>query len=298
MMELVGMRIELLASDSMGTRSMASYVETDDVRVLIDPGVALGPRRYGLPPHPLEYQKLEEDWELIKSYAERSDVLVVTHYHYDHHSPEEPELYEGKLVLLKHPTQKINLSQRRRASYFLERLGELPEKVEYCDGRSFTFGDTEVVFSPPVYHGTNPRLGYVTEVAVRSPEGHFLFSSDVEGPSIKEQTDFILKQNPTLVYIDGPMSYMLGYRYSQKSFEATLENLVRILEETQVKTLVLDHHLLRDLEWRQKLSRVFDAADRLGKHVLSAAQFAGREELMLEARRKMLYERFPVAGGK
>ncbi len=288
------MKIELLASDSMGTRSMASYVETRDVRVLLDPGVALGPRRYGLPPHPLEYQKLEEDWERIKSYAERSEVLVVTHYHYDHHSPEEPEIYEGKIALLKHPGEKINLSQRRRASYFLEQLGELPERVEYCDGRSFEFGDTQLVFSQPVFHGTNPRLGYVTELAVRRGEECFVFSSDVEGPSVKEQAGFILQHNPEVVYIDGPMSYMLGYRYSQRSFEATVENLVKILEQTRVRTMVLDHHLLRDLEWRQKLGAVFEAAGRLGKRVLSAAQFAGREELMLEARRRQLYEKFPV----
>jgi len=288
------MKIELLASDSMGTRSMATYVETDDVKMLIDPGVALGPKRYGLPPHPLEHQKLEEDWKLIKSYAERCDVLIVTHYHYDHHSPEEPEIYEGKLALLKHPTQNINRSQRGRASYFIEKLGELPERIEYCDGRSFKFGDTELVFSKAVYHGTNPRLGYVTEVAVSCGEECFLFSSDVEGPSVDEQADFILQQNPDIVYIDGPMSYMLGYRYAQASLEKSVENLAKILEETKVKTLVLDHHLLRDLEWRQKLSRVFEVAKALGKRVMSAAQFEGKEELMLEARRKELYEKFPV----
>jgi hypothetical protein len=288
------MKIEPIASDSMGTRSMATYIETGDVKVLIDPGVALGPRRYGLSPHPLEYQKLEEDWKLIKSLAERSDVLVVTHYHYDHHSPEEPEIYEGKLVLLKHPTQNINLSQKRRASHFLEKLGELPESIEYCDGRSFAFGETELVFSKPVYHGTNPRLGYVTEVAICDGEECFVFSSDVEGPSIDEQADFILRQNPSIVYIDGPMSYMLGYRYAQASLDKSAENLVKILEETRVKTLVLDHHLLRDLEWKQKLSRVFEVAEKLGKSVMSAAQFAGKEELMLEAKRKVLYEKFPV----
>ena len=46
------MKIKPVASDSMGTRSMATYVETKDVKIFIDPGVALGPSRYGLPPHP------------------------------------------------------------------------------------------------------------------------------------------------------------------------------------------------------------------------------------------------------
>ena len=45
-------RIVPLAFDSFGVRSMATFVETDDLKVLIDPGVALAPVRYGLEPHP------------------------------------------------------------------------------------------------------------------------------------------------------------------------------------------------------------------------------------------------------
>ena len=53
-------RIAPLAFDSFGVRSMATFVETDDLKVLIDPGVALAPVRYGLEPHPLEWQRLDE----------------------------------------------------------------------------------------------------------------------------------------------------------------------------------------------------------------------------------------------
>ncbi len=48
------MKITPLAADSLGARSMVTFVETRDVSVLIDPSVRLGPRRYELPPHPLE----------------------------------------------------------------------------------------------------------------------------------------------------------------------------------------------------------------------------------------------------
>jgi predicted metallo-beta-lactamase superfamily hydrolase len=44
-------RIVPLAFDSFGVRSMSTFVETDDLRILIDPGVALAPIRYGLEPH-------------------------------------------------------------------------------------------------------------------------------------------------------------------------------------------------------------------------------------------------------
>ena len=116
------MKIIPIASDSMGTRSMATFVETKDCKILIDPGVALGPRRYGLPPHPLEIEKLEEDWRNIVKYADKAQVMIVTHYHYDHHNPEYPEIYADKVVYLKHPTEKINYSQKKRAKYFLNRF--------------------------------------------------------------------------------------------------------------------------------------------------------------------------------
>jgi len=85
------MKILPLAADSLGTRSMATFVETGDINILVDPAVSLGPRRYGLPPHPLEYEKMDEHWGNIKKYVASSDVLILTHYHYDHHDPGYPE---------------------------------------------------------------------------------------------------------------------------------------------------------------------------------------------------------------
>jgi hypothetical protein len=280
------MKIKPLAFDSMGTRSMATYVETKDVKILIDPGVSLGPRRYGLPPHPLEFERLEEHWQRISSCAARCDVLVVTHYHYDHHNPEYPEIYEDKEVLIKHPTSKINRSQRRRAAFFLEKLADMPRRLEYCDGREFAFGKTRIKFSQPVYHGTNARLGYVVELSITAGRETLLFTSDVEGPSLEDQVTFIMDENPNTIFADGPMTYMLGYRYSQESLRKTLENLGRVLRETRVEELVVDHHLLRDLEWKKKFAPLFEET---GKRILTAAEYAGAEPELLEARRKELY---------
>ncbi|MDI6904455.1 MAG: hypothetical protein QMD13_03040 [Candidatus Bathyarchaeia archaeon] len=53
-------RIVPLAFDSFGVRSMATFVETDDLRILIDPRVFLTPGSYGLEPHPLEWERLDE----------------------------------------------------------------------------------------------------------------------------------------------------------------------------------------------------------------------------------------------
>ncbi len=200
------MKIFLLAADSMGTRSMATFIQTKDVKILIDPSVALGPYRYGLSPHKKEIKKMEKDWKEIRKYAKKASVLIVTHYHFDHHDPARVELFKGKIALLKHPTENINKSQKGRAKYFLEQLRGVPKKLEFCDGKKFMFGKTLVKFSPAVFHGANNKLGYVTEVLVKEGKKKFLFTSDVEGPNVKNQVDFILKNKPEIVYLDGPLS--------------------------------------------------------------------------------------------
>ncbi|HIH44560.1 MAG TPA: hypothetical protein HA257_05650 [Candidatus Methanoperedenaceae archaeon] len=285
------MKIIPIAADSMGTRSMATFVETPDIRILIDPAVSLGPRRYGLPPHPAEYIRMDEHWDSIRKYSSIADVIILTHYHYDHHNPEYPELCEGKTVLIKHPTEHINLSQKKRAGFFLGNIKGIARRVEFADVREFSFGNTLISFSPAVFHGTGGRLGYVVEVSIRSGGECFLFTSDVEGPNTKEQVDFIIRQEPNIVYLDGPLSYMLGYRYSHESLAAAIDNIRKLLAIEQLDKLIIDHHLLRDLKWKERINEVFDT----GKAVLTAAQFLGLENDMLEARRKDLFRERPVS---
>jgi predicted metallo-beta-lactamase superfamily hydrolase len=289
-------KIVPLGFDSFGVRSMATFVETCDLKILIDPGVSLAPLRYGLEPHPLEWQRLDETWNVIKEYAHESDVLIVTHYHYDHHDPDYPELYRGKTVFIKHPTQNINLSQRDRAAYFLEAIKGLPNKLEIADSKSFTFDKTTITFSNAVCHGTNPRLGYVVETCISCGGEKFLHTSDVEGPSLEDQIAFILEQKPDVLFVDGPMTYMLGYRYSFRSLETSNVNLVRAVKETELHTLVLDHHFLRDLNYKMRIKPVYEEAGRRGVKVLTAAEFTGRKIEMLEALRKELYAKYDVRG--
>lgn len=271
---------------------MATFVETDDSKILIDPGVSLAPLRYGLEPHPMEWQRLDETWTLIKEYAEDSEVLIVTHYHYDHHDPDYPELYGGKTVFIKHPAQNINRSQKERAFLFLEAIKGLPKKLETADGKSFQLGKTFISFSKAVCHGTNPRLGYVTEVSIKSNGEKFLHTSDVEGPSLEDQTSFILEEKPDILFVDGPMTYMLGYRYSFKSLEISNKNLVRALNETSLHTMVLDHHFLRDLNYKMRIKPLYEEAEKRGVKVITAAEFSGKKIEMLEALRKELYAKY------
>jgi predicted metallo-beta-lactamase superfamily hydrolase len=288
------MKIEPLSSDSMGARSMATFIETRDLKIIIDPGVALGPYRYGLPPHPLEWERMERDWKTIVKYAGRADIIIITHYHYDHHNPwNDLEIFRDKILIVKNPNNNINYSQKRRAYFFLNQIKGIPRKVEVAEGLKIHTGETELEISRAVFHGVDSKLGYVVEVYVRDGLESFLYSSDVEGPSLDDQLSFIIEKKPKVAMIDGPMTYMLGYRYSTKSLEASVRNLLR-LTDNDIDYIILDHHLLRDLTWRDKLAEVISKAEDRGIRVLTSAEYAGKNLNMLEARRKELYETYPV----
>ncbi len=288
------MKIVPLGFDSFGVRSMCTFVETKDVKIIIDPGVSLAPIRFGLPPHPLELERENLVWEVIKKHTLEADIAIITHYHYDHHNPAEPEIFKDKILLIKHPRENINRSQMRRSAYFLDRLSDIPEKIDFADGKEYDFGNTSILISDAVCHGTNSRLGYVIEVCIDDGSSRFLFSSDVEGPSLEEQIEFMLKCDADIVFVDGPMTYMLGFRYPGKALKKSIDNLKKLIEKTGVEKLVLDHHLTRDGDWKSKLDEVIKCGEELGVHVLSAAKFMGLEEELLEASRKELYKNFPV----
>lgn len=78
-------KITPLASESLGVRSLAVFVETPDIKLLLDAGASLAPR-FGKLPHPLEYKALKAAREKIRRYAQRADLITITHYHFDHYT--------------------------------------------------------------------------------------------------------------------------------------------------------------------------------------------------------------------
>jgi predicted metallo-beta-lactamase superfamily hydrolase len=282
------MEIIPLASETLGVRSMAVAVKTRDCVILIDPAVSLAPKRYGLGPHEIEWNRERTMWDEVREWAKRADIITISHYHYDHHDPEQPGIFRGKKLLVKHPTENINKSQTKRASLFETALDDLPESVEFADGRTFEFGNTIMTFSEAVPHGTNTRLGYVVQLAIDDGKTRFLHTSDVEGPSLDCQVDFILEQKPDVLACDGPMTYLM-YRYGNKAMERSLTNLQRIITDTGIRTMMLDHHLTRDINWRRKMEPVFAAGEAHDCDVTTFAGYLGKEDDLLEARRKHLW---------
>ncbi len=271
------MNFQLIWFDSLGAKSSCVLIETDK-RILIDPGIAV--MHQGFPaPEDKKVEWYKEGRNKIKLAAKRSEIVVISHYHYDHFIDFDKEIYNGKIILTKNPNEFINDSQRRRAVKFFynffkafggnlksfllkprkkeykvcdleialsKDFGDyqsrreeilkkgikwfklrarkwceerrIPEKklkdveIKFSDGESFKFGKTRLKFSKPFFHGVEfSRLGWVVSTVIEYEGKKLIHTSDINGPIIEDYADWLIKENPNFLILDGPMTYMLGY---------------------------------------------------------------------------------------
>ncbi len=284
---------EPLAFDSFSVRSMATLVKADNLKIIIDPGIALGPLRYGLEPSEQEEEAFDYGRKKIINELKDSDVVVISHYHFDHHPFYEDKefntaAYKDKIILTKDDRENINLSQKKRASVFKKIALPLAKRIELADNRVFNFGNIQIKISKPVFHGKEKsRLGFVLMTKIVKGDNSLMHCSDVQGPIVKETADIIINEQPKNLIIGGPPTYLLGYKFSWKNLKDAEQNVFRIIENTNVKTMIIDHHLLRDLHYRKRFP-VYERARELGCNIKTAAEYLGRKNLQLEARRKEL----------
>jgi len=298
-------RVVPLADESLGVRSMCTYAETPDIKILLDAGVSLAPNRFGFPPHPREYEAIAECRERIAKASEKAEVVTLSHYHFDHHTPSyvdwfcnwsssdvARQIYEGKIVLVKSYQEMVNFSQRRRGWMFKKTGGKYAKRLEIADGKAFKFGDTLVKFSGPVFHGpANSELGWILMTSIEYDGEKVLFASDVQGPMCGVTLETILAEQPQLVVIGGPPTYLGGFRVKEEHIALGMQNLEKIA--MNVPVMVLGHHLLRDEKWKQFSQPIFEAAKKSSHSIVTAAEFLGRENNLLEFHRKQLFKLEP-----
>jgi len=229
----------------------------------------------------------------------------VSHYHFDHHTPSYTDwafnwssaeiaekIYRGKIVFMKNYRSLVNFSQRRRGWMFTRTSGKHAGKLEVADGRTFMFGDTSLSFSSPVYHGPEgSELGWVLMTIVKYDDEKMLFAPDVQGPISGETLNIILAEKPRLAIVGGPPLYLADFKMSREKMECAIKNLESIVR--QVPITILDHHLLRDENWRETMQPVFMAVSSIGHKVFTAADYVGGKDDLLESRRKTLFETEP-----
>lgn len=277
------MKIEILACESMGTRSMATKIMAD-IPILIDPGIALAPKRYGLPPHPFEIEALNRGWSKIKKELKRTPYVVITHYHFDHFNPQEINLLFEKTLFLKDSEDRINFNQKRRAYDLLKKL-EGKSEIVFADGRTFKIGRVEIRFSKPLLHGSG-KGGYVLAVSIRYGRFTFLHTSDVEGKLQDDFIYFVEEIAPQVVFLDGPLTHKRG----EGELEGFIYSLEKLLKGSNIHTLIIDHHFMRDLNWRENFRKIQEELASVRVRILNGAQFMGVEVRPFEAMRKELFK--------
>src|SRR2546427_338833 len=147
------MKVIPLAAESLGVRSMATYVEVGRTGILIDPGATLAPARFGLPPAEAEWEALRRANDRISAYAARASVVFVSHYHEDHFRS-DPTSYAGRLVLAKDPRRMVGGQQARRAEALWKAL-DGQARVESADSTQHREMGLELYVSPPLPHGVD-----------------------------------------------------------------------------------------------------------------------------------------------
>lgn len=342
-------------ADSMGAKSYSFFIETPDLKILIDPGCAAMQPSYPMPDDEKRRYR-QKVAELLKYFSMKADIIVVTHYHYDHHlrAGEAPEVYIGKLNLFKNPNFYINESQHKRAREFFktialelgiqeceifkdaevrefsdpveglrsknvdfgdynERRKELFEKgkkwlfklfniwrqerwigefkccateFKFVDGRSFQFGGTRLRFTPPLFHGIEyDRTGWVVGLIVEVEGAKLLYTSDLQGPQIEDYADWIVEENPDILIIDGPPTYLFGYMMNRINLERAIKNMKMILREISPSLIVYDHHLLRDRRYKERVVEVYQFASEVRKELRTFSELHGMDSL-IDALRK------------
>lgn len=299
-------RVTPIASESFGVRSMCTLAETPDVTVLLDAGVSLCPWRFNLPPHPIEFQAISTLRKKIAEAADKAQIVTLSHYHYDHHTPSfedwvvnwtaqtetSRQIYQNKTLLIKNTKENINTSQRERAWMFLKTSAKKAKTIEEADGKVFTYGNTRVRFSQAVPHGEeHSMLGYVIMLTIEYDDERFMFAPDVQGPVSNRTLQPILAAKPSMLILGGPPFYLSGFRVKETTIENGANNLCRIVET--VPLTIIEHHTLRDADYKQKLVTVEQHALQAGNDVMTAAEFAGQENNFLESKRKALFDVYP-----
>ena len=277
------MRIIPLAADSLGVRSMATYVEAGATGLLIDPGATLAAARYGLPPSPEEWDALKRANDRISAYAARARYVFISHYH-DDHFRSDPASYVGRVVLAKDPRRMVSGAQARRAHALWTTL-ESQARIQTADGVVLTTPDLDLAVSPPLPHGSEgTTLGYLVALTVVDYREHqrFVFASDVQGPLSSVATAWVIQQRPTTLYLSGPPSY-LEREVGTAAIDRSVDNLRRILDATGCRA-IMDHYALRDPRFAARFERLWETG-----RVTTAAAHLGVDAQPLEARRDRLW---------
>ncbi len=283
------MRINILATESLGVRGLCCVVHIRQRHIVIDPGLALGYLRNGLLPHPRQVAAGEVAARCIMRELATATDVVFSHYHGDHIPLARANPYQLPLSettpLLKHP-RLWGKNPTDEAAAFMDRCRHL----ETAAGRPICYGNGRrldiFTFSAPMPHGPK-KGGMGTVMMTRIQEGDqvFVHASDIQLLDDAPMS-VILEWAPDIVFLSGPPLYR-GLKADQ--VESARKRALRL--GRAVPCCIIDHHLLRSrsgLQWLDALRAETDGS------IQCAADYMQVDRRLLEADRAILYNMEPV----
>jgi len=285
------MKIEIVGTESLGVRGLCCFITTENQKILIDPGIALGYTRYKLLPHPFQVaidEKIQK--KIIKAWSEATDIII-SHFHGDHIPLVNANPYQLNIEKI------VSLNPKAKLWAKLSHLS--PTEKKRADSLSLTL-DRNLIpaeekeqkvlhFSKAVPHGKADNNLETVMMTKIEEDCVFVHASDIQLLN-DESVSQIVSWKPNIVLASGPPLYLSIL--SKDQIKKAWYNASRLSES--VDTLIIDHHLLRDdtgIQWLRKLSF------KSNKNILCGADFMNRPRMLLEARRQDLYEQMPVPEG-
>jgi len=238
------MHIDILGAESLGVRGLTCVVETQNRRIVIDPGLALGYQRDGLLPHPAQVAVGEQVRKRIVSALEDATDVVMSHFHGDHVPLPDANPYQLQTQrvaplcrttrLWAKGTEGLSPSMMRRRVLLGETLGR---EIPNAEGQ----GNGVLGFSPPVPHGKlRSHLGTVMMTRIGGGNAVFVHASDIQLLDDRA-VSLLLDWCPNIALVGGPPLYLSKLSSAQRA--VAWANAKRLAYH--VDTLILDHHLLR-----------------------------------------------------
>ncbi len=152
-------------------------------------------------------------------------------------------------------------------------------KISFIDGKQVTIGDLKLRFTEPLFHGIEySRVGWVIALVIEYIGDKIIYTSDIQGPTVEDYATWIINENPRVLILDGPPTYLIPYSMNLYNFRRTIKNLIKIINLTEnLKLIIYDHHLTREPKYRNKVHDVYLAAKEKGIEVLTVAEYLGVE---------------------
>jgi predicted metallo-beta-lactamase superfamily hydrolase len=287
------MIIKILGTESLGVRGLSCAVKLKNRKIVIDPGIALGWSRHRLLPHPFQVAIGAGIRTKIVEELKTADDVIFSHFHGDHCPLYNPNPYQLGIEAIKDNLSSCRIwaknanntppAQQKRREKLIEILAK---DLQNAEGKI----TGPVTFSSAVPHGKHGgTMNRVMMSRIEEDGITFVHASDIQLLDT-ETIESILDWKPDIVLASGPPLY----QFSSTSFQEHTKNAwhnAQLLSDN-VKTLIIDHHLLRSEEgisWLEKLK------NRAQNRIYCAADFMRKTPLFLEAWRRELYNWLPVS---